>query len=165
MLKTVLAVHDSVTRAGFVGGVICVALIAASYCYEVAARYFFNAPTVWANALVSYLLCATIFLAMPELTRQAAHITITVLTDRVRGGAAIVLRAGISLVSASACVLAAWFSLDATLGQYAQDIWTNPPFAVPKWTLSVVIPYAMLSSAVYFGRHAFGATKPDAVVN
>ena len=59
-----------------------VILIAGAYAFEVVARYFFNSPTEWANAIVSYLLCAVIFLALPEQTRRRAHITITILMDR-----------------------------------------------------------------------------------
>ncbi len=129
--------------------------MATAFCYEVAARYFFNAPTDWANPLVSYLLCATVFLAAPELTRQAAHIAITILTDRLAGTAAFAVNAAIRVACAFACLLAAWFSLDATLAQYAQGIWTNPPFAVPKWAVSAVIPYAMASASAYFLRQLF----------
>lgn len=154
------AAHDAVTRIGFGGAALCNALIAGSFCYEVVARYLFNAPTEWANPIVSYSLLAMIFLAVPELTRRAAHIVINILIDRARGTSGRVMHAGIRTVAAAACLLAAWFGADATLGQYAQGVWTNPPFAVPKWLISAFIPYGMLSAGIYFLRQLVRGRAP-----
>jgi len=146
------AAHDAVTGIGFAGAALCTALIAVSFCYEVVSRYFFNAPTEWATPLVTYSMLAMIFLAVPELTRRAAHIAINLLLDRAKGTSARVLHAAIRATAAAACLLAAWFSADATLGQFQQGVWTNPPFAIPKWAISALIPYGMLSSGIYFLR-------------
>jgi TRAP-type C4-dicarboxylate transport system permease small subunit len=155
-LRRLGAFHDIVTRGGFAAAALCTALIAASFCYEVAARYFFNAPTEWATPFVTYGLCAMIFLAMPELTRRAEHVAITILADRAAGTCARVLQASILILAAGACLVAAWFSADATLGQYRMGILTHPPYAIEKWLLSVLIPYGMLSSGIYFLRQLAG---------
>jgi len=156
------AAHDVVTGIGFGGAALCNALIAVSFCYEVVSRYFFNAPTEWATPLVTYSLLAMIFLALPELTRRAAHIVINLLLDRATGTSARVLHAGIRVAAATACLLAAWFSADATLGQFGQRVWTNPPLAVPKWVISAFIPYGMLSAGIYFLRQLFTGRMPSA---
>ena len=75
----VLLLHDAVTRISFAASAMILALIAISFSYEVAARYFFGAPTSWANAFVAYLLCAAIFLAVPEFTRRRAHVAVNLL--------------------------------------------------------------------------------------
>ena len=77
------AAQDALTQASFVCAAVCLAGIVTAYCYEVVARYFFNAPTSWASAFVSYALCGIVFLATPELTRKNIHIVINVLTDRM----------------------------------------------------------------------------------
>ncbi len=150
------AAHDALTGASFAAAALCTGLIAVSFCFEVVSRYFFNAPTEWATPLVTYCLLAMIFLAVPELTRRAAHIAINLLLDRTRGTSARVLHAGIRIAAAAACLLAAWFSADATLGQFEQGVWTNPPLAVPKWAISAFIPYGMLSAGIYFLRQLVG---------
>jgi TRAP-type C4-dicarboxylate transport system permease small subunit len=155
LLRQLAAAHDLVTRAGFGAAALCVAVITGSFCVEVVARYFFNAPTSWATPLVTYSLCAMIFLALPELTRQAAHIAINILVDKASGTVAHVLRGGACVLAAVACLLAAWFSADASWGQYEQDIWTQPPFDVPKWSISLLIPYGMLNAALHFLRQLF----------
>ena len=145
-------VHDAITVASFVLSALLLAVIVCSYCYEVVSRYFFNAPTSWATPLVSYALASMIFLAMPQLTRLASHISITVLTDAAPYPIAGYLRALVRVLAAAACLFAAWFCADESIRQFTQDIWTSPPMAVPKWTVSMFVPYGMLSSGLYFIR-------------
>jgi C4-dicarboxylate transporter DctQ subunit len=146
------AAHDALTRFSFGLSALLLAVIVCSYCYEIVSRYVFNAPTSWASPLVSYALAAMIFLAMPQLTRLASHISINVLTDSAPPPLAAVLRVLVRVLAAAACLFAAWFCADETLRQYSQDIWTSPPFALPKWTISIFVPYGMLSSGLYFLR-------------
>src|SRR5690606_37854148 len=73
--------HDRVTRTGFALAAAFLAAIVCSYCFEVVSRYFFSAPTTWVGSLVSYLLCGSIFLVLPELTRQKSHIFISLVPD------------------------------------------------------------------------------------
>ena len=128
------------------------AAIAFSFCYEVAARYFFAAPTSWANAFVSYLLCAAIFLAVPELTRRRAHVAINLLLDRLSPQRAAMLNRVIRAAGAAACLLAAWITGNATLDQFNLGIDTISAYPIPKWWVSIFIPYGMLSSGLYFLR-------------
>ena len=148
--------HDAVTRASFAGAAAVLAAIAVSFCYEVAARYFFAAPTSWANAFVSYLLCAAIFLAVPELTRRRAHVAINLLIDRASPQWAHRLTRLIRLAGAVACLLATWISANATLDQIALGIDTISAYPIPKWMVSIFIPYGMLSAGLYFLRDLIG---------
>lgn len=155
------AVHDAVTGIGFNGAAFCTGLISVSFAYEVVARYFFSAPTEWATPVASYSMLAIIFLAMPELTRRASHVVINLFLDHATGTTGRALRAGIGAVAAAVCLFSAWFSADATLSQFAQGVWTNPPFAVPKWLISALIPYGMLSAGIYFLRQLFSDRAPS----
>jgi TRAP-type C4-dicarboxylate transport system permease small subunit len=150
------AAHDAVTAASFFCAAAVLAAIALSFCYEVAARYFFAAPTSWANALVSYLLCAAIFLAVPELTRRRAHIAINLLLDHVPRNAASVLHTLIRAAGATACLTATWISGNETLSQISQGITTISAYPIPKWWVSVFIPYGMASAGLYFLRDLCG---------
>ncbi len=156
------AAHDRVTRAGFALAMAMLLVIVVSYCYEIVSRYAFDAPTLWASPLVSYSLVVLIFLAMPELSRGASHIAINVLIDAAPPALAQWMRASVRVVAAGACFLATWFCVDESLRQYASDIWTSPPFALPKWTVSMFIPYGMASSGLYFLRHLID--EPAAVL-
>ena len=144
--------HDALTSASFAASAAVLAAIAFSFCYEVAARYFFSAPTSWANAFVSYLLCAAIFLAVPELTRRRAHVAINLLLDRAPPARVRALNRLIRVCGAAACLLATWISGNATLEQFNLGITTISAYPIPKWWVSIFIPYGMLSSGLYFLR-------------
>ena len=150
--RKLASLHDALTSASFAGAAALLAAIAFSFCYEVAARYFFAAPTSWANAFVSYLLCAAIFLAVPELTRRHAHVAINLLLDRLSPDRAALLNRVIRGASAVACLLATWISANATLEQINLGIDTISSYPIPKWLVSIFIPYGMLSSSLYFLR-------------
>lgn len=144
--------HDGLTTASFAASAAVLGAIAFSFCYEVAARYFFAAPTSWANAIVAYLLCAAIFLAIPELTRRRSHVAINLLLDHLPPPGALMLSRLIRLAGAGACLLATWFTANATLDQINLGIETISAYPVPKWWVSIFIPYGMLSSGLYFLR-------------
>ena len=150
--RKLAALHDGLTTASFAAAAVVLGGIAFSFCYEVAARYFFSAPTTWAEAFVSYFLCAAIFLAVPELTRRRAHVAINVMLDHLGPSGAIALNRLIRLAGVAACLLAAWFTGNATLDQFRQGIETMSAYPVPKWCVSIFVPYAMLSSGLYFLR-------------
>jgi len=144
--------HDKLTAAGFVAAAAILGGIAVSFCYEVTARYFFSAPTSWANALVSYMLCAAIFLAVPQLTRQHAHVSINLLLERLPAKQSTILRRLIDAAGAVACLVATWITANATLEQMSLGIETISAYPIPKWWVSIFIPYGMLSSSLHFFR-------------
>jgi TRAP-type C4-dicarboxylate transport system permease small subunit len=58
----------------------------------------------------------------------------------------------IRAAGAGACLLATWISANATLDQINLGIETISAYPVPKWLVSMFIPYGMLSSGLYFLR-------------
>jgi TRAP-type C4-dicarboxylate transport system permease small subunit len=144
--------HDAVTKIGFALAGACLVGIVIAYTYEVGARYFFNSPTTWASSLVSYLLCAIVFLAMPEVTRDRVHIFIGVFLDDMDPKAAAKVQLTTYVVAALACFFAAYFCFSTTLGQFKSGISTVNEWRIPKWALSVLIPYGLFSSGIYFVR-------------
>ena len=113
---------------------------------------FLAAPTVWAYAVASYALCPMIFLAMPEMTRRGAHIAIEYLLDALPAKYRRPLGWTVTLATALVCLMGAWITGAETWRQYAQGIETVLAFAVPKWWVSIFVPYGLLSSAIYFFR-------------
>src|SRR5919106_4074626 len=60
-----------------------VAVIVAAIAYEVVARYFFRAPTLWANELSLFLGGMSYLFAGLFAMQQRAHIRVTALYDHV----------------------------------------------------------------------------------
>lgn len=145
--------HDAVTKLGFGLATVALMTVAGSYCYEVVSRYVFSTPTEWASPVVSYAMIAMIFLAFPEMSRTSAHISINILTDSVSLRSRAILLKVCYLIAAGSCFVAGCFSLSETLHQFNLGISTNPPLPVPKWIVSIFIPYGLLNSSIYFMRH------------
>lgn len=150
---------DAITRFGYGLALLVLAAMAVAYCYEVAARYFFNAPTRWISDYVAYGLCATIFLAVPDLTRRRAHVAITFLLDSASPARAALLRRLIALACAAACLAAAWISADENLRQYRAGEETIAALPVAKWYVSVFITYGLLGAGLHFVREAFESAR------
>jgi len=146
------AFHDGLTRLGLVLGTGALGLIVASYGYEVGARYLFNAPTEWASEFVPYLLCASVFLMMPEMTRSGAHVAVTVVIENAPRHTANILERLTLLFGFLACALAGWISLDENVRQIVNDVQLLGTYIIPKWWVSTLITYGLISSAVYFLR-------------
>jgi TRAP-type C4-dicarboxylate transport system permease small subunit len=151
--------HDALTKAGFALATFFVGVIAASFVYEVVARYFFDAPTFWSYAIGEYVLCAAIFLSIPEQARRGAHINVNLLSERLSAEQARRLRLFIGLLAAAACLIAAWITGTETWRQYVQDVTTLTSFPIPKWWVSIFIPYGFLSCTIHFLR-ALGRAAP-----
>jgi TRAP-type C4-dicarboxylate transport system permease small subunit len=149
------ALHDRITAWGFVGAYAAVGLITVSFWYEVLARYFLAAPTVWAYATASYAICPMIFLAMPEMTRRGSHIAVTYVTEALPPRYRTKLGWVVTLLVAVFCLIVAWITGAETWRQYVREIETISAFPIPKWWVSIFIPYGFLSSGIYFLRHLF----------
>jgi TRAP-type C4-dicarboxylate transport system permease small subunit len=153
--------HDCITRAGYIvaGGLVCAITLA--FWFEVISRYAFDAPTEWVNASVSYILCAIIFLAAPEQTRLKAHIVITVLIERLGKQPQARLARIVSAVCTVACCVVAALCARETWSQYKNGIETISMFPVPKWWISILLPYGFFSSGLYFLRETIDPTPVD----
>lgn len=153
---TLLAkIHDRITTTGFAGGAACVGLITLAFWYEVVARYFFNAPTSWAYDVASFLLCPTIFLSVPEMTRRNAHVVISFLVDNLPPGPRVPMMKLLLLTGAIVCFICAWITGAETWRQYVRGVETITAVPIQKWWVSVFIPYGLLNSGLYFLRQIF----------
>ena len=149
-----LRLIDAITQAGGVLAAAALAGIVVSFCYEVAARYFFTAPTEWAHDTVTYLLAVVIFLGLPELTRQRGNIAISFLIDMLNEKRQRLAAHLSAATGAIVCLTAGWMSWTQTAKQFEQGIVTLGTIPIPKWWISAVITWGLLLAAVQFMRHA-----------
>jgi len=134
--------------------------IVVMYCIEIFARYFLNAPTIWANDFIVFVLCISIFLMMPEITRSGGHVAVTLLIDNLPRRAQPTARRIIAVVGAAVCLAAAYISLDSNVTQYTQDLRTVTTIAAPKWAITAFITFGLALSALAFLRQALAGEPP-----
>ncbi|MBN9888916.1 TRAP transporter small permease [Salipiger abyssi] len=153
--QSLLKLHDALSKGAFILGSAALAVIVASFAYEVVMRYFFNAPTRWASDLVSFLLLTSVFLAAPWLTREGGHVSITLLPDLLPAKwARRVIAAGF-LVAAIVCFWAGWIVSGEVRILFERGTRTLSAVSVPKWWFTALILFGFINSAFYFLRRAF----------
>jgi TRAP-type C4-dicarboxylate transport system permease small subunit len=117
---------------------------------EIFMRYAMNAPTKWSNDVISFIMPAMIFLALPEVTRRNQHIAITFLVEAMGDDVAVKWGRVLALVSANVAALAAWIVASSALKQFSTGILTNTVIQVPKWALLSPIAFSFGVVALIF---------------
>ena len=140
ILPVLLEALDRLTRLAYQISAALLGMIVVIYCTEIVMRYFFLSPTIWARDTVTYMLCAMLFLAAPEVARTNSHIAVTLLleglTEPARGRAERVLW----IASAVVTLGVAGITLTEVMRLYDRNILTLGTVALPKWWFAVFIP-------------------------
>ncbi len=108
--------------------------------YEVAARYLFNAPTIWAEEMSRFFQIWATYLAMAALLRGRSLIRITLLIDRLGPSSRRLAEIFSLLVIGGFSVVATWYGLAILVESIAQGRATSTMLAVPRWTTESAIP-------------------------
>lgn len=149
---TVAQVHDLITQVSFVVAGLALCAFTALMASEVALRYLFNAPTAWSQDAIGISLCASVFLAMPYVTRTGQHSTISIVTDAISPTPQRIMRWLGLFISAIVLFIVSWLSLNETTRQFTFGIQTASSIAIPKWPITAMIAYGLFSSALYMFR-------------
>jgi C4-dicarboxylate transporter DctQ subunit len=152
VLHPLIWVHDRLTDLGFQLGKLCLGIILFSYSFEVVSRYFFNAPTWWADEAVSYSLCIGCFLMMPHVTREKGHVAVTFLLELMPAQRAKPCYWLIYLLGFLVCGAAFWINLDENIRQFVRDVHLMKVKPIPKYYISVFITFGFGMSALHFLR-------------
>jgi TRAP-type C4-dicarboxylate transport system permease small subunit len=137
--------------------------------YEVAARYFFNAPTIWAEELSRLFFIYATLLAAPALLHHNQHIRVTALLGLLGPG---VRRAARLLALATVvafCAVLGWHALHAPINSFERGRTSGSMLDIPAWWAQAAVPLALallgVQALIEFARTAMGAPLPadDAV--
>lgn len=161
MLQRLGKIHDALTAISFAGGAACVGFIALAFWYEVVARYFLNAPTSWTHEVAAYLLCPLVFLSIPAMTQRGAHIAISYFMEAAPPSVRLPLGKAVLLGASLICLLAAWITGAETWRQYVRGVETIAAIPIPKWWVSMFIPFGLLNSGLYFVRQFATSVPPQ----
>lgn len=118
--------------------------IAAIVVYEVAARYLFNAPTLWSQEISVYLLLACAFLGFAPTMQAGEHIRIDLLVRRFGTRARSALELATCLAIAAFAVIAAWGGYETVRQSLRYGRRSLTLLAVPLWIPQLVVPLGML---------------------
>ena len=152
ILQGVASTLDLATRLSFYLSGVALAGMLCLVVNEVVMRYFFNSPTTWSSDANQWLLALATMLALPEITRVKGNVAITILIERMSRNKKEIMARVLALISFVACMVAFYISGSEAMRQFNTGImttWVNP---IPKWWISVVIPFSFFLSGAQFLR-------------
>lgn len=161
VLQRLVQIHRKITILSFVLACAALVLFTAVFNMEVARRYFFNAPSIWAQDVISIAALAVTFLTLPYITMTDRHVKIDILIRRLRPDRQRQLvRFGLILVTLLLFTIACITCLEA-LKQWSRGTQTASSIAIPKWPLLAIMTWGFLSSAIHALMKAGQTDDPE----
>jgi TRAP-type C4-dicarboxylate transport system permease small subunit len=117
--------------------------VLASLCiivYGVVMRYVFNSPPTWVDDSVSFLLVGTVMLAAPATLRRGGHISVDMLTERLRGGPRRIAEAWSTLAVGLVCAILIANGWETAMSSRELGILTSGNVEIPIWQLQLLLP-------------------------
>lgn len=110
--------------------------------YEVVARYFFDAPTVWAMELSTLLFGPYFLLAGPYLLHTAGHVNVDILYSRLPGRVADYLDCFTHTLIAVVAGVFIYYSLPVAMNAYDSGETSFTAWNPAIWPVKSLIPLA-----------------------
>ena len=151
-MKKINAIFDGLTdtMAAIAGiFIICMMFIE---CYEIVSRYFFRRPTVWSVEFCEYLLFLLAFLGTTWVLRKRAHISVTILIERLKPKTQIYCHLFSSFTGIVISLIIFWFSLKTSFENYVVGVKVVKTYALPKWIFLSFISLGYLLLLIEFIR-------------
>lgn len=141
---------DGIIRLAEGVGVLVLLGMTAIVCYEVAARFVFNAPTIWVTEISTYMFVALVFIGLSVAQRSGAHIQVEILTATLGPARRAFLEAvglwvGLLFVAATA-----WQMARFNLSEWVYGTRDWGLLGTPQWIpeLPVTFGYLMFIAAI-----------------
>ncbi|MEM9330748.1 MAG: TRAP transporter small permease [Pseudomonadota bacterium] len=115
--------------------------------YEVTARYFFTAPTIWAAELSQMSLIWGSLLAMPWLLQARRHITVTAITSLLSARIRAMLEVLAMIVVLAFSLIVTIWGWEIFYDSFVRGRTTGSLLNLPIWIVELSIPvgFALLS--------------------
>jgi C4-dicarboxylate transporter DctQ subunit len=122
-------------------------------------RYFLNRPMGWMIELAEYVLLYMSFLLAAWVLKKEAHVRMDVLVESLNPRIRLVCNVFSSILGAMVCMVLVWFGTKVTWHLYQSGTLTTTYLEIPKFPLSIVIPFGSLLFMIQFIRRAYGFIK------
>ncbi|MBO6815948.1 MAG: TRAP transporter small permease [Rhizobiaceae bacterium] len=135
--------------------------------YEVTARYFFTAPTIWAAELSQMCLIWGSLIAMPWILSVRRHITVTAVTGTLGPGLQKVCELLALLVVFAFSVVVTAYGWEIFHDSFLRGRTTGSLLNLPVWIVELAVPFgfallALQSIVEFVGVVKHGAPERNA---
>lgn len=139
-------------------------LAGAMLTYEVVARYFFTAPTIWAAELSQLCLIWGTLIAMPWCLRERRHIQITAVTSLLSSSMQRFASATAMVAVGIFSVIVFWKGFEIFYDSFERGRTTGSLLDLPIWIAELAVPIGFVlllaQSLIETGR-AFQGELPE----
>jgi TRAP-type C4-dicarboxylate transport system permease small subunit len=157
MIKQFSEGIDTVCKALFIFGGVCLFVAAFAISYDVFMRYVFIKPTSWANDFVEYALLYSTFLSAAWLARNDWHIKLTGVYDLFGDKTRLAIDIFNTALIFAVLVFFFWYALTDTLNAYQRGILIVRPITVDKWIIQMAMPIGYFALLVVLLRNLVGS--------
>ena len=126
--------------------------ITGAVCYNVVMRYFFSRPPIWVVQTCEYALLWMVFLATTWLLREGGHVSVDILSARLKGKAESILSVIMCSMGGLACLILAIFAIHYTYSSIVEHITDVRAITVPKYAVFIIIPIGSIFLVLQFFR-------------
>lgn len=116
---------------------------------QVAARYVFHSSLPWSEELLRFSFIWMTFLAASVGVAEKAHVSVSVLVDRLPKKAELLVNIIASIISAAFCAAIAYFGY-GLLALQAETQQLSPAMEIPMWGPYLAVVVGSFSMAVRF---------------
>ena len=128
-------------------------------CFEIVSRYFFKRPTVWSVEFCEYMLFLLAFLGTTWVLKERAHISVTILVERLRPRSKLYCHVFSSLMGILISLVIIWFSIKTSVESYVTGVKIVKTYALPKWIFLSFISLGYLLLLIEFIRQFFDGLR------
>jgi C4-dicarboxylate transporter DctQ subunit len=130
--------------------------ITIAVCRDVVMRYFFASPSIWVVQVCEYALLWMVFLASTWLLREGGHVSVDIVSGRLKGNPKSILRIVMYSIGGMACLVLAIFATQYTYESVVHHITDVRAVTVPKYSIFIIIPIGSVLLFIQFFRMAWG---------
>ncbi|MCP4233433.1 MAG: TRAP transporter small permease [Aestuariibacter sp.] len=123
-----------------IAGAFAYFVIGLMLCYEVVARYLFNAPTIWAAELSQLFLVWGTFVSVAAILHRREHITITLLTERFSPAIRRVQETAVLLAIALLAFAVVWYGTPIAWDSLERGRTTGSMLNIPTFWMEAAVP-------------------------
>lgn len=129
--------------------------------FDVAMRYFVNAPLSWSYQIISdYLMPGLFFFAVSDTLKANAHVAVDILHNYVGRRTRYVFETVVNALAAPVFFYCAWVSALKTYDDFASGAESTSGLALPTWSISLLLPlgFGLLALRLALNAAGYGAT-------
>lgn len=119
-------------------------------------RYFLNRPLGWMIEIDEYILLHLAFLLAPWVLKKEAHVRMDVVIEHMPPRIQLTSNVVGSILGAMVCMVLTWFGTKVTWHLYQSGTLTPTYLEIPKFPLTIVIPFGSFLFMIQFLRRAYG---------